>query len=1651
MKKGLLFISLLSLLVLLPLTVMAQWSNGKPADLVLGQTDFVSRASGTDASHFNGPNGVAIDPVSRKLFVVDRTNHRILRFGAADDLANGAAAEAVFGQSDFAGKSSGVDAAKFNNPIGICFDAEGRMWVGDFSNNRVLRFDDAASKPSGAAADGVLGQPDFIAKAAAATRAGLSGPVGVAVDKNGTLWISEFNNHRVTRHNNAATKANGAEADGVLGQPDFITKNTGLDAAKMNNPNSVYSDGAGTLWVTEFTNRRLLRFDNAAAKADGAAADGVLGQPDFTTSTVATTPSGMNNLRFVTGDAQGTIYVVEEPNQRVLVFRNAQAKPNGGDADFVLGQNDFLSKLNPQPPTEASFNIPRAAFYDDQTKTLWVTDFSNNRVLRFTEMDAPAAPEPFHWVNSQAAEVVIGQPDFSGSAAGTSASSFTTPQGICYHPPSGKLFVSDRANHRVLRFSSEAALTSGSSAEAVFGQPNFTSKNTGLSATGMNNPTGLAIEEDGTLWLADYGNKRVLRFDDAVNLPGGASASGILGQADFITASTSVSQTVMGGPVGVSVHSDGTLWVADFSANRVLRYDDAKHKANGAPADGVLGQSDFTTKTARTTADGINGDNNIYVDPAGTVWICEFANNRVIRYDDAKNKANGAPADGVLGQPDFTSKAAATTRTGLRDMRAVFGDGSGQIYTAEDGNNRVLIFNNAAGLANGAPADFVLGQPDFITRTGVTPPTAASLRQPRGLAIDTQNRRVWITDSQNHRVLMYTEKPFTPPDKPVYATQPLDLKLFTETRDRSFLTESWGYATAPSLVERSAGEDRIPVDTTEAYAGESSLRLTWNSTAGGDWAMGVFFPGLIRMDVSWKDSLSFLVYSGTPLASTALPHLYMSDNTGYNSPRISIDTYVDTVKANYWTRVAIPLQLFFANGSALDGHGIRSLFFAQGEADGQAHTLLIDEIRFTGGSDFAGKRVVVVLGGEVPEGMGATVADSSWVGRYRAQLTAASDKFAVINLGVGYNNTYHMLPGDSPLPANAPFYPWENNNLSFAAAFKPEAVILNLSFEDAKQGFTKEAQLANLDTITAFASRNKLNLWLTTTIPISAADAAQKQNLIETRDAILARYPHVINLWPVLADARDDLNPLYRAGDVFTLNDAGHKALYETMLAAEIVPLPGPKPVFTFDPLDLKVFTDARTGTYWDGSWGYVNAPSALELYNNDKYPLSSDYVYDGRYNLKLRWASKSGGDWAIAVANEGWLKMDATWKDSLSFLVYSPQVIPAASLPKLFLEDIGSVKTDRFPLADFQGDIPAHAWTRITVPLQPFFDHPGQAKLNQMKTVFLSQNAADSQEHTLYIDEVRLTGGKDFTEKQVVVVIGSSTAEGTGASPADSAWVNRYRSYLQKYSSEFEVINLAIGGFSSYRVMPTGFEPPPDRPYYPRENNNITYALAFHPKAIIVNLPSNDAANYFTIAEQVANFDTLAAYAERYQVPVWFSTTQPRSFSDASQRTNLMVMRDSIISRYSNKQWTRVIDFWTGMADANGNILPAFNSGDGVHLNNRGHRLLYERVVEAHVLTYTGIAQPGEALPEAYQLYRNYPNPFNPGTTIRYDLPRNTRVRLAVYDITGREVALLRDGLQQAGRHEVQWNGALFASGVYMIKMQTDEWSQVNKMMLIK
>ncbi len=95
--------------------------------------------------------------------------------------------------------------------------------------------------------------------------------------------------------------------------------------------------------------------------------------------------------------------------------------------------------------------------------------------------------------------------------------------------------------------------------------------------------------------------------------------------------------------------------------------------------------------------------------------------------------------------------------------------------------------------------------------------------------------------------------------------------------------------------------------------------------------------------------------------------------------------------------------------------------------------------------------------------------------------------------------------------------------------------------------------------------------------------------------------------------------------------------------------------------------------------------------------------------------------------------------------------------------------------------------------------------------------------------------------------------------------------------------------------------------------------------------------------------------------------------------------------------------------------------------------------------------AVDAKAVPEVYSLGQNYPNPFNPLTTLSFSLPQAAQVTLAVYDLQGRVVAQLVNGMRPAGVHEVTWDASQQASGMYFCRIQAGDFTAIRKMMLVK
>lgn len=106
---------------------------------------------------------------------------------------------------------------------------------------------------------------------------------------------------------------------------------------------------------------------------------------------------------------------------------------------------------------------------------------------------------------------------------------------------------------------------------------------------------------------------------------------------------------------------------------------------------------------------------------------------------------------------------------------------------------------------------------------------------------------------------------------------------------------------------------------------------------------------------------------------------------------------------------------------------------------------------------------------------------------------------------------------------------------------------------------------------------------------------------------------------------------------------------------------------------------------------------------------------------------------------------------------------------------------------------------------------------------------------------------------------------------------------------------------------------------------------------------------------------------------------------------------------------------------------------------------------LDMEIVWKDGAAGNREEMPAVFGLLPSYPNPFNPSTTVQYSLAATGPVSLRVFDVTGREVAVLDEGIRQAGRHAIVWDASGIAGGVYFTRLTANEQTETRSMLLLK
>ena len=255
------------------------------------------------------------------------------------------------------------------------------------------------------------------------------------------------------------------------------------------------------------------------------------------------------------------------------------------------------------------------------------------------------------------------------------------------------------------------------------------------------------------LWVADTKNNRMLGYQAPPK--NGDPALVVIGQSAFGPTecnSGGLSGATLCGPIGAALDANGNLWVADAGNNRVLEFTSSFRIGQQAAL--VIGQPSFAASGACTPSPtSICGPRYLAFDHQGNLWVSDAKNNRVLEFQPPFS--TGMAATLVLGQPNFNSFVCTPpTAVGMCSPSGLAFDSKGNLFVSDVNNSRVMMFNPSPSFRTGMPANLAIGQPNLLSNTQF-PPSPSSLSSPSGLSVDGSDN-LYVADSGNSRIMIFS-------------------------------------------------------------------------------------------------------------------------------------------------------------------------------------------------------------------------------------------------------------------------------------------------------------------------------------------------------------------------------------------------------------------------------------------------------------------------------------------------------------------------------------------------------------------------------------------------------------------------------------------------------------------------------------------------------------------------------------------------------------------------------------------------------------------------------------------------------------------------------------------------------------------------------
>jgi uncharacterized protein (TIGR03437 family) len=643
--------------------------------------------------------------------------------------------------------ASGIPAVKasIGDPPRVAVDAAGNLYFGSFSSVFEVDRTGTLMRIAGTGRRGNSGDNG------PALSAQLSQPNGIAVDGAGNLYVADEAAHTVRR----------ISAAGIItlyagtGTPGFSGDGGPATAAQLNAPNGLALDAVGNLYIADKNNNRI-----RAVSPDGhittIAGNGF---PGFSGDSGAARDATLNGPEGVALDATGNMYIADTQNYRIrrIAVDGTISTAAGVGNGNVFGDNGNATAAGLVLPTSVAV---------DRLGNLYIADFGNSRIrmvspagtistaagsskgapladlenaisvvlngptgvavdllgnIYFTEgsigTGTGLALGDFRvWKVSP--EIVLtvlagtGDASYSGDGAASASAQLDNPTGLALDS-AGNLYIADARNQRVRKVTPGGVITTvaGSGIQGFSGDGGLATK------AQLNSPQGVAVDPAGYIVIADTGNSRIRKVapDGTINSYIGNGNSSYFGDGlrDL--------QASINHPRGVAVDTGGVVYIADTLDNAVRKVgtDGIIHTIAGTGLAGFAGDG------GQATAAMLNGPTGVAVDAAGNVYIADAGNQRLRKVD----------LDGVI----------TTAASFVANPHSVATDAAGNVYVTVGADHRVWLLS---GNRNAAP---IAGTGDCCYSGDGGLALNAQLYDPAGVAVD-HSGNVYVSDAAANAV-----------------------------------------------------------------------------------------------------------------------------------------------------------------------------------------------------------------------------------------------------------------------------------------------------------------------------------------------------------------------------------------------------------------------------------------------------------------------------------------------------------------------------------------------------------------------------------------------------------------------------------------------------------------------------------------------------------------------------------------------------------------------------------------------------------------------------------------------------------------------------------------------------------------------------------